>query len=140
MNLKPYATLIQAAKEAQKMAYCPYSRYPVGAAVLTQSGKIFAGCNIESLTLISHVCAERAAIYNAFSHGERGIRIVCTISRNSLPCGTCRQMIEEFGSPKTRVLSLLSHPPSGKLKIVKTTIAKLLPHSHTAKQLKKPRL
>src|SRR5258706_2966940 len=91
------AELIAAAKKARRNAYCPYSNYPVGAAVLTASGKVYAGCNVESPTLISNVCAERSAIFNMITHGERKIAAVCTVARASEPCGSCRQLIREFG-------------------------------------------
>src|SRR3977135_3915037 len=85
--------LISAAKQAQKMAHCPYSRYPVGAAVLTGSGRIFAGCNVENASFGLSICAERAAIFAAVSHGQKRIRAIAVVARAARPCGPCRQVM-----------------------------------------------
>src|SRR4051812_35628019 len=88
--------LINAAKQAQKMAYCPYSRYPVGAAVLTASGRIFAGCNVENASFGLSLCAERNAIFAAVGHGQKQIRAIAVVARAARPCGACRQVMLEF--------------------------------------------
>jgi cytidine deaminase len=131
------AELVEAAKTAQSHAYCPYSHYPVGAAILAESGKVYAGCNVESPTLISNICAERAAIFHMLSHGERRIAAVVTVSKASEPCGSCRQLIREFGDEDTPIVSL--HVDGGKEKVVETTISKLLPHAHTIEVLEEAR-
>ena len=77
MTKKQLRTLIDAAKRARRKAYCPYSRYPVGAAVLTESGKIFTGANIENASYGLSICGERTAIFNAVTRGEKMIRAVC---------------------------------------------------------------
>lgn len=123
--------LIRVAKDAQKNAYAPFSDYAVGASVLAASGKVYAGCNVESPTLISHICAERSAIFHAISHGEREIRAVCTVSRSSEPCGSCRQLIREFGPDDTPIYSIHLDPVSGKETLYETTISRLLPRAHT---------
>ena len=130
-----YRKLIEKAKGAQKLAFAPYSHYAVGAAVLSGSGKVYTGCNIESPTLISHSCAERSAIVHAISHGERVIEAVCTVSRASEPCGACRQMIREFSVGETEIISVHLDPETGKAKVLRTTIGRLLPHAHTASVL-----
>ncbi|WP_366924137.1 cytidine deaminase [Metallumcola ferriviriculae] len=92
--------LITAALLAQKNAYVPYSKFPVGAAVLTKSGKVFTGCNVENASYGSTTCAERTAIAKAVSEGERefsAIAIVCGSGEYCSPCGSCRQIITEFG-------------------------------------------
>lgn len=95
--------LIKAANKALEKAYAPYSRFLVGAAVLTNAGKIFAGCNIENASYGLSVCAERNAIANAIIEeggGTMKIRaIAVTNSQNApcSPCGSCRQVIWEFG-------------------------------------------
>ena len=127
--------LIGVAKRAQQNAYCPYSHYAVGAAVLGVSGRIYEGCNVESPTLIANICAERAAIYHALSRGERQIVAVCTVSRASEPCGSCRQLIREFGVGDTLIYSVHSDPVRGKQKVVQTSIGRLLPRAHTVEML-----
>lgn len=98
----PEHDLEQAAKEAAQMAYCPYSKFPVGAAVLTSDGSIYRGFNIENASYGLTVCAERVAIFNAISAGKRPISLYVTCpkagSRESerMPCGACRQVISEF--------------------------------------------
>lgn len=91
--------LIQKAAEEAKKAYCPYSGYAVGAAVLTDGGKIYGGCNIENASYSLTICAERVALFKAAEDGERGISAVCVYScggRMPYPCGACRQTIAEF--------------------------------------------
>ncbi len=124
--------LIRRARAAQRLALAPHSRYPVGAAVLASSGKVYEGCNIESPTLISHSCAERSAIVHALSHGERRIEAVCLVSRASEPCGACRQMIREFSGPEAEIISIHLDPATGRETTLRTTIGKLLPRAHTA--------
>ncbi|UCD38105.1 MAG: cytidine deaminase [Fidelibacterota bacterium] len=88
--------LIEQARQAQKRAHAPYSRYPVGAAVLTESGKIFLGCNVESGAFSTTICAERAAIFAAIAAGESQFRALAIISNDGgMPCGSCRQVIHE---------------------------------------------
>lgn len=89
-----------AAELASGNAYCPYSHFPVGASVLTSSGKIFTGCNVESASLGLTTCAERNAITQAVIHGEREIIAVVIYTPTehpTPPCGACRQVIQEFG-------------------------------------------
>lgn len=89
--------LTQKAKEARENAYCPYSHYAVGAAILMESGKIFTGCNIESATYSPSCCAERVAIFKAVSEGETKIRAVAIVlGPDGSPCGPCSQVINEF--------------------------------------------
>lgn len=96
--------LAQAALDARQNAYCPYSHFAVGAAVLAKSGKIYAGCNIENATQGPGVCAERAALYKAVSEGEREFAAVAVAGGPEgrepdgfcPPCGVCRQALAEF--------------------------------------------
>ena len=97
-----------AAKAAAGRAYAPYSKFRVGAAVLTGSGKIFTGANVENASYGLSNCAERTAIFSAVATGERKIKciVVYTPTRNATaPCGACRQVIFEF-SPTMRVISI----------------------------------
>ena len=94
----------RAALDARQNAYCPYSHFAVGAAVLAKSGKIYAGCNIENATQGPGVCAERAALYKAVSEGEREFLAVAVAGGPEgrepdgfcPPCGVCRQALAEF--------------------------------------------
>jgi cytidine deaminase len=89
-----------AAIEAAKRAYCPYSRFPVGAAVLTSEGRIFSGCNVENASYGLTICAERIAIFHAVASSSKKIAAVMiyTATPNpTAPCGACRQVINEFG-------------------------------------------
>ncbi len=98
------AALVEAARAARARAYAPYSRYAVGAAVLTRAGRIFTGCNIENATYGATVCAERVALWKAVSEGERDLVAIAVVTENGgSPCGICRQVMAEFG-PDMRVL------------------------------------
>lgn len=119
--------LIHTAKQAQKTAYCPYSRYPVGAAVLAESGKIYAGCNVENASLGLTCCAERTAIFNAISHGEKKIRSVCIVARSAKPCGACRQVMMEFALKDAELITVNWDPIQKNRKITFTKISRSLP-------------
>ena len=96
-----------AAKAAAKRAYAPYSNFPVGAAVLAASGKIYSGCNVENASYGLSNCAERTAIFSAVANGEKTLKcvVVYTPTKSATaPCGACRQVINEFG-PEARVTS-----------------------------------
>jgi cytidine deaminase len=91
-------TLIQTAVEARKWAYTPYSHYPVGAALITASGCIYDGVNIENAAYPTTICAERVAVFKAVSEGERDIQAIAVVTENGgSPCGSCRQVLAEFG-------------------------------------------
>ncbi len=116
--------LIQAALTASQHAYIPYSGYRVGAALLTASGEIFSGCNIENAGYSPTICAERTALVKAASEGHRDFAAVAVVTRNGgSPCGVCRQMMFEFSPGMTVFLADLE----GTL-LLKTTLAELLPH------------
>ena len=100
MNID-YEQLMNSAKEASKNSYSPFSRFAVGAAVIVPSGKVYKGCNVENSSFGLTICAERCAIFNAVSSGEREIRAVAIYSPNTdscYPCGACRQVLYEFQS------------------------------------------
>lgn len=101
--------LTAAAKAAASRAYAPYSKFRVGAAVLTETGKIYSGCNVENASYGLTNCAERTAIFNAVAAGEKNLSLRCVVvytptKTPTAPCGACRQVIYEFG-PEARVLS-----------------------------------
>ncbi|MBI3997973.1 MAG: cytidine deaminase [Armatimonadetes bacterium] len=115
--------MADAARAARRWAYAPYSRFPVGAAVLTASGKIITGCNIENASYGLSICAERAAIHRAVAEGHRRLPAVGVAAREAtMPCGACRQVMREFGvehvivagprgTPRVfRLADLLGHP------------------------------
>lgn len=90
--------LIESAIEARRWAYAPYSNYAVGAALLTESGKIYDGVNIENAAYPTTICAERVAVFKAVSEGERRFTAIAVVTNNAgTPCGSCRQVLAEFG-------------------------------------------
>jgi cytidine deaminase len=90
--------IIEAALQAREWAYAPYSHYRVGAALLTASGKIYEGVNIENAAFSATVCAERVAVFKAVSEGERDfVAIAIATKDGGSPCGVCRQVMSEFG-------------------------------------------
>lgn len=96
-----YEELIKLAEEASKNAYAPYSKFPVGACVLCESGKTYTGCNFENGSFGLTICAERNAVGTAISYGERKIKACAIYSpnmQNCTPCGACRQVLNEFKS------------------------------------------
>ena len=89
--------LIHRAAEAAKNAYCPYSHYHVGAAILTKSGEIYSGCNIENASYSATICAERAAVFKAVSEKQTDWVAMALVTKDGgAPCGCCRQVINEF--------------------------------------------
>lgn len=99
--------LFLAALEVSKNAYAPYSHFRVGAAVLTEGGKIIAGCNVENRSFGLSNCAERTAIFKAISEGEKPVAIaVATPDAEKLvaPCGACRQVLSEFMPAEAEVI------------------------------------
>jgi cytidine deaminase len=91
-------TLIGAAIAARQWAYAPYSNYAVGAALLAESGRIYSGVNVENAAYPTCMCAERVAVYKAVSEGERAFSAIAVVTANGgTPCGSCRQVLAEFG-------------------------------------------
>ena len=124
---KAIERLIETAVQAQKRAYCPYSRYPVGAAVLTGNGRVFAGCNVENASYGLAMCAERAAIYHAVASGHDAIKAVAVVGAAAKPCGACRQVMYEFSDKDTDLYLVDLNPATGRRSVYKTTVYKLLP-------------
>lgn len=107
--------LMEYAKKAQKNAYAPYSNFKVGAALLSQEGKVYLGCNIENASFGATICAERAALSNAVANGERKFKALALVGSNferederivCTPCGICRQMLSEFCKPDFQIFLL----------------------------------
>ena len=91
-------SLIDLANEARRRAYAPYSHYKVGAALRTASGRIYTGVNIENAAYPTGICAERVAVFKAVSDGETSFDVIAVVTSNGgPPCGSCRQVLSEFG-------------------------------------------
>jgi cytidine deaminase len=128
-----FEPLIEAAKQARLQSVAPFSNFLVGAAVKTEAGKVYTGCNVESASYGLTVCAERVAIWKALSEGERKfteLAVVADTEALTPPCGTCRQIIWEFARGATIVFA--------NLKDQRETfhIADLLPRAFDARFLK----
>jgi cytidine deaminase len=118
--------LEKAARQAADRSYSPYSLFPVGAAILTESGEVFTGTNVENASYGLANCAERTAIFSAVAAGHRVLKcvVVYTPTRQpTSPCGACRQVINEFG-PKVPVISICDSDER-----LETTLDVLLPHA-----------
>jgi cytidine deaminase len=125
--------LIDLAREARRRAYAPYSNYQVGAVLRTRSGRIFTGCNIENAAYPTSMCAERTAIFKAISEGEKEFDVIAVVTSNGgMPCGSCRQVMAEFGLDT----AVLVADAEGRL-VLETTVDGLLPGAFTPQDLKK---
>ena len=123
--------LIEVAKKYREFSYSPYSKFKVGAAVLTKSGKVFGGCNIENSSYPVTNCAERTAIFKAVSEGEREIEAIALIADTEgpcSPCGACRQVMGEFKINRIIMANL-----KGDKKVV--TLEEVLPFAFSEKDL-----
>ena len=120
-----WTALVRAARDARKRAWAPYSHFPVGAAIVGESGRIYVGCNVENSSYGLTVCAERNAIGAAVVAGEKRIVAVAIAAgaRPCPPCGMCRQVLAEFGGPQTPVALL-----GGRRRWVHQ-LGELLPHA-----------
>ncbi len=115
--------LIAAAIDARQWAYAPYSDYAVGAALLSASGRIYEGVNIENAVFPMTICAERVAVFKAVSEGERQFLAIAVVTKNGgSPCGACRQVLAEFSAETIVVIA----DATGRL-VKETTIEELLP-------------
>lgn len=124
-------TLIQMAREIRAQAYAPYSHFQVGAAVLTPSGRVFTGVNVENASYGLTICAERNAIGQMVAAGEQKIVAVAVATSNGVtPCGACRQVLREFGD---EVEIWILAEETGR--VWHTTLAQLLPQAFEQTQL-----
>jgi cytidine deaminase len=125
--------LIEQANQARRHAYVPYSSYPVGAALRTKSGKVYTGVNVENAAYPTTMCAERTAVFKAVSEGEREFEVIAVVTDNGgSPCGSCRQVLAEFG---LNTIVLIANG-SGEL-LQETTVKELLPGAFTPAHLVK---
>ncbi len=123
--------LIELANEARRRAYAPYSHYAVGAALRTKTGRVYTGVNIENAAYPVTICAERVAIFKAVSEGERDFEVIVVATENGgSPCGSCRQVLAEFGLDTIVLIA----DASGKL-IQRTSVRELLPGAFTPSDL-----
>lgn len=132
--------LVGAAMRARENAYAPYSEFKVGAALLTRTGKIFTGCNVENASLGLTICAERVAVFHAIAAGEtifKSIAVVADSETPVRPCGACLQVLREFAmdldiimaniygeTEKKRLSELLSLPFGGGVRFVRSRVAR----------------
>lgn len=126
--------LVQKAVEMQNFSYCPYSNFPVGAALLCEDGTVFTGCNVESAAYGSTICAERTALLKAVSEGHRDGWVTMAVAGRGenfcWPCGSCRQMLYEF-VPELRILAV-----RGDGTFEEAKLSELLPRGFGAANLK----
>jgi cytidine deaminase len=129
--------LIADARAVSRNAYCNASEFPVGAAILTDKGDIYTGCNVENASYGLTSCAERNAIFQMIAQGGEKIRAVVVYTptkKPASPCGACRQVINEFG-PRAQIISVCKGP-----KRIDTTLDKLLPRAFGPANLPRKRM
>jgi cytidine deaminase len=133
MELDPAGTaLVEAARAARLHAHAPFSRFQVGAALLTKEGRVFTGCNVENATYGLTVCAERVAVWKAVSEGYRAftrVAVVADTAEPTPPCGACRQILWELGGDLEVILANLEAPKA------LYRMRDLLPHPFDARLL-----
>ncbi|MGC8639872.1 MAG: cytidine deaminase [Isosphaeraceae bacterium] len=129
------SALERAAREAAGRAYCPYSRFPVGAAVLAADGQVHSGCNVENASYGLTICAERNAVFQAVARTAEPLHIKAVLvytptASPTAPCGACRQVLNEFG-PDAEVICVCDGPDT-----IRTTLKELLPRAFGPASLK----
>lgn len=129
------SALERAAREAAGRAYCPYSRFPVGAAVLAADGQVHSGCNVENASYGLTICAERNAVFQAVARTVEPLHIKAVLvytptASPTAPCGACRQVLNEFG-PDAEVICVCDGPDT-----IRTTLKELLPRAFGPASLK----
>jgi cytidine deaminase len=124
-----YKDLVKIANDIKERAYCPYSKFRVGAALLTNDGKVYTGVNIENASFGATNCAERTAMFKAVSEGETKFEAIAIASDKDdliFPCGICRQVLSEFGE---REMKVICSKKNGEYKIF--TLEEILPNAFT---------
>jgi cytidine deaminase len=132
MNMDKIA-LMEEAKRARELAYAPYSKFKVGAALLTENGDVYKGCNIENAAYSLCNCAERTALFKAYSDGNKqytALAVVADTDRPVSPCGACRQVISELCPSDMKV-----YLTNLKGDVAEITVSELLPGAFTAEDL-----
>ncbi|MDO5038775.1 cytidine deaminase [Clostridium sp.] len=126
--------LIKEAINVREKAYCPYSNFKVGAAALFEDGNIYTGCNIENASYGATNCAERSAIFNGVSKGNRVLKALALIGDTNsytYPCGICRQVITEFAEDENIKIYIIKNEND----YIEKTLEELMPGSFTKKDL-----
>ena len=125
--------LIERALRIRARAYTPYSNYNVGASLMTESGEIFDGVNVENASYPLAICAERSAVFQAVAHGHRSFRAIAVATDNGgSPCGACRQVLSEFGLD----IEVFTVDSEGKI-VLETTVGGLLPEAFGPEHLQR---
>lgn len=123
--------LLKEAQQARHNAYAPYSKYKVGAALLTESGKVYTGVNVENAAYPLSICAERTAVFKAVSDGESKFSAIAVVTENGgSPCGSCRQVMAEFAPDMDVIIAA----EDGRIDL-ETTVADLLPYYFSPEDL-----
>jgi len=132
ISLEMQKTLISKAHEMQKFSYIPYVKFAVGAALLTEDGEIYTGCNIQNAALSPNICAERTAIFKAVSEGRTKFRAIAVVGGPDreigdfcYPCGVCRQVMVEYCDPRSFII--ITANSEGDIRT--STLEELLPES-----------
>lgn len=131
-----YNRLIKEAIKARENAYCPYSNFKVGAAVLFENNNIYSGCNIENASFGATNCAERTAIFKGVSDGLRVIKalaVIGDVNNYTYPCGICRQVISEFAENEDIKIFIVKNEND----YIETTLREILPGLFTKSDLGK---
>ena len=125
--------MIDLGNEARRRAYAPYSNYHVGSALRTKTGRVYTGVNVENAAYPTTMCAERIAIYKAVSDGELEFEVISVVTDNGgSPCGSCRQVLAEFGLDTIVLIA------NGKGELIKElTVGELLPEAFQPQHLEK---
>ena len=132
MGMTPKALMAEAVK-ARRRAYAPYSRFPVGAALLARDGRVFHGCNVENVSFGLTICAERNAVWQAISQGATefaAMAVTARDGRGAPPCGSCRQVLHEF-APNAWV-----YWRDARGRILKRRLSELLPSAFRMEELR----
>jgi cytidine deaminase len=125
--------LIAKAREARERAYAPYSNFLVGAALLGRSGQVYTGCNVENAAYPMTTCAERTAVVKGISEGEEEFEAIAVMtSTGATPCGSCRQILREFGGLEGQLRVIVADTAGN---VRRFTIGELLPEGFTPDQL-----
>ncbi|AWZ48785.1 cytidine deaminase [Clostridiaceae bacterium 14S0207] len=126
--------LVEKAIEARNMAYAPYSNFKVGAALITEDGSIYTGCNVENVSYGATNCAERTAIFKAVSEGHHTINMLAVVGDEkdyTYPCGICRQVILEFASENFKIIII-----KNKEEYMVKTLNEIMPYAFSKEALK----
>ena len=134
--MEEYKQLVEKAKEAMTYAYAPYSNFKVGAALLTDTDKIYTGCNVENASFGATNCAERTAIFSGVANGNRKLKelaLIGDVKAFTYPCGICRQVITEFAESGDMKIYIIKNENE----VLETTLDEVMPGTFTKKDLEK---